>query len=112
MRLLNLKAAATLVAIAGIALFAFASTEIQAQAIRVDPAATQILKRMTDYLGSLQQFSVHTQNTVEDELDSGHRIDNDVSAKVIISRPNKLRAERKGDLIDQVFSYDGKTLMR
>jgi hypothetical protein len=29
---------------------------------------------------------------------------------VIISRPNKLRAERKGELVDQIFSYDGKTL--
>jgi hypothetical protein len=33
-----------------------------------------------------------------------------VSANVIISRPNKLRAERRGDLIDQFFYYDGKTL--
>ena len=29
---------------------------------------------------------------------------------MIVSRPNKLRAERKGDLIDQIFYYDGKTL--
>ena len=65
---------------------------------------------MTEYLGSLRQFSVHTQNTIEDELDSGHRIDYDISAKVIISRPNKLQAERRGDLTDQVFYYDGKTL--
>lgn len=42
-------------------------------------------------------------------LDSG-QIDVDVSANVIVSRPNKLRAERKGDLISQVFYYDGKTL--
>jgi len=76
----------------------------------VDPAATQILKRMTDYLDSLKQFSVHTQNTVEDLLDSGQRIDTDVSANVTVSRPNKLRAERQGELIDQAFYYDGKTL--
>ena len=65
---------------------------------------------MTDYLGSLQQFSVHTQNTLEDVLESGHRIDIDVSASVIISRPNKLRAERRGELVDQIFYYDGRTL--
>ena len=29
---------------------------------------------------------------------------------MIVSRPNKLHAERKGDLIDQTFYYDGKTL--
>ena len=65
---------------------------------------------MTDYLGGQQKFSVHTQNTLEDELDSGHRVDLDVSANVIVSRPNKLYAERKGDLVDQVFYYNGKTL--
>ena len=37
----------------------------------VDPAATKILQRMTDYLGSRQQFSVRTQNTLEDLLASG-----------------------------------------
>jgi hypothetical protein len=65
---------------------------------------------MTDYLGSLKQFSVRTQNTLEDVLDSGQRVDFDVSASVIISRPNKLRADRRGELIDQIFYYDGKTL--
>ena len=81
-----------------------------AQAAALDPAAKQSLQRMTDYLGSLKQFSVHTQNTLEDLLDSGQRIDNDISASVIISRPNKLHAERKGELLDQSFYYDGKTL--
>jgi hypothetical protein len=76
----------------------------------VDPAATRILQKMTDYVGSLQQFSVHTQNTLEDLLVTGQRVDVDVSADVAISRPNKLHAERKGDLVDQVFTYDGQTL--
>jgi hypothetical protein len=75
----------------------------------VDPVAVQILKHMTDYLGSLQQFTVHTQTTLEDLLESGQRVDFDISASVIISRPNKLRSERRGELIDQAFYYDGKT---
>jgi hypothetical protein len=83
---------------------------VQAKEPLIDPAATGILKRMTDYLAGLKQFSVQTQNTLEDMLDTGHRIDLDVSANVIVSRPNKLRSERKGDLVDQVFYYDGKTL--
>ena len=82
----------------------------RAEATGVDPAATQMLQRMTDYLGSLQQFSVHTENTLEDLLDSGQRLDIDVAASVTISRPNRLRAERKGDLVNQVFYYDGKSL--
>jgi hypothetical protein len=110
MRTLNFRKAAALFALGVLALLATVSTEVRAQASAVDPAATQILKRMTDYIGSLRQFSVHTQNTLEDVLDSGHRVDLDVSASVTISRPNTLRAERRGELIDQVFYYDGKTL--
>ena len=102
--------AAASFALGALALSVTVATDARAQTPAVDPAAMQILKRMTDYLGSLKQFSVHTQNTLEDVLDSGHRVDFEISANVIISRPNKLRAERKGDLIDQVFYYDGKTL--
>ena len=47
---------------------------------------------------------------MEDELVSGHRVDFDISAEVVVQRPNRLRAERKGDILDQVFYYDGKTL--
>jgi hypothetical protein len=110
MSILNFKKAAALFAVGLFTLSATVSTEVRAQTPTVDPSAMQILQRMTDYLGRLQQFSVHTQTTLEDVLDSGHRVDFDISAKVIISRPNRLRAERRGDLIDQIFYYDGKTL--
>jgi hypothetical protein len=110
MNSLKFRTIVTLLALVMFAVSAFVSTEARAQAAAVDPAATEILKRMTDYLGSLKQFSVQTQNTLEDVLDTGHRIDLDVSASVTLSRPNKLRSERKGDLVDQVFFYDGKNL--
>ena len=110
MRKFKFRITALLFALGILALSATVSTEVRAQAPAVDPVAVQILQRMTNYLGSLQQFTVHTQNTLEDLLESGHRVDFDVSASVIVSRPNKLRAERRGDLIDQIFYYDGKTL--
>jgi hypothetical protein len=110
MKTLNFRMAALLSALGVLTLLATVNTEVRAQAPTVDPAATQILRRMTDYLGSLKQFSVHTQNDIEDLLDSGHKVDYNVSASVTLSRPNKLRAERKGDLSNQVFYYDGKTL--
>ena len=104
------RMAAALFALGALALSATLATEARAQTPAVDPAAVQILQRMADYLASLKQFSMHTQNTLEDVVNPGHRVDFDVSANVIISRPNKLRAERKGDLLDQVFYYDGQTL--
>jgi len=110
MRKFKFRITAVLFALGILALSATVSTEVRAQAPAVDPVAVQILKHMTDYLGSMKQFTVHTQNTLEDLLESGHRVDFDVSANVIVRRPNKLRAERRGELIDQFFYYDGKTL--
>ena len=110
MNIVQIKKAVPWFALVVFVLTATVSTEARAQAAAVDPAATGILKRMTDYLGSLKQFSVHTQNTLEDVLASGHRVDEEISASVIVSRPNKLRSERKGDLVNQMFFYDGKTL--
>jgi hypothetical protein len=110
MSTLKVRTLGVLVAFGALALSAIVVAEVRAQTPAVDPAATQILKRMTDYIGSLKQFSVHTRNTLEDALDAGNRIDLDVSASVLISRPNKLRAERTGDLVSQIFYYNGKTL--
>jgi len=80
------------------------------QSPAVDPEAVNLLRSMTDYLSGLKQFSVHALNLREDLSDSGHRVDFEVAAKLIVSRPNKLKAERLGHLTDQVFYYDGKTL--
>ena len=94
----------------GFVLSASVSMHAVAQEAVVDPAAAKMLKQMTDHIGSLKQFSVHSQNTLEDVLESGQRIDEDISASVTISRPNKLRGERLGGLLNQQFYYDGKNL--
>ena len=81
-----------------------------AQTPAVDPAAVQKLKRMSEYLDSLQRFSVETQSTLEDLHESGHRVDFDVAANVTVARPDRMRAMRVGGVMDQRFYYDGKTL--
>ena len=86
------------------------SADAQAQAPAVDPAALEKLKRMTDFLDGLQQFSVRTQSIIEEMHFSGHRVDYDLAASVTVKRPNKLRAVRTGELMNQRFFYDGKTL--
>jgi len=103
------KTVATILGVTAITLSTI-TTSLQAQAPMVDPAAVKILERMTDSLGGLKKFSVHTQTTYEDELDSGQRVDYDVSASVQINRPDKLHSNRTGELVSQEFYYDGKTL--
>ncbi|MBI1283455.1 MAG: DUF2092 domain-containing protein [Thiobacillus sp.] len=106
MAILNFRMAAAGFALATLML----STIIPAQAQTVDPAAVQTLQRSLDYLASLKQFSVRTQNTVEEVLDLGQKVQLDSANILMIKRPNKLLAKRHGDIIDQSFSYDGKTL--
>jgi len=110
MNVLKFRIATIYFVLGALALSAGGPAVVGAQPSAVDPSATRILKRMTDRLGGLDQFSVSTQVTIEDVTDRDHRIDLDVSASVTIDRPNRVRSERRGDPIDQTFFYDGKTL--
>jgi len=76
---------------------------------QVNPDAARILRRMTDHLAGLQQFSVRTQIVIEDVHSSGRRVDYDVSGDVTIKRPNKMRLTRSGEM-NQRFFYDGETI--
>ncbi|MGB5161575.1 MAG: DUF2092 domain-containing protein [Thermoanaerobaculia bacterium] len=82
----------------------------RAQGPEIEPEAKQILKRMTDYLGGLESFSLETDNMLEDVLVSGQKIQYDFTANVQIQRPNRVRVERTGDELQQLFVYDGATL--
>ena len=93
-----------------VATTSFNSTASQVESPVVDPAAVESLQKMTDYFANLKQFSVHTQSTLEDVLDSGERIDYDVAAKVNVRRPNRLHSERIGEGLSQAFYYDGQSL--
>ena len=94
----------TLVALAGLAL------TVQAQPAGIAPDAQRLLKASTDFLANQKQFSAETRNTLEVVLKSGQKIEFNHTARMSAQRPNKLRAERTGDLVNQVFVYDGKSL--
>ncbi len=81
-----------------------------AQSAGVDPQALAILKRMTDYLAGLKQFSVETRSSIDAVLTSGQKLQFDNGVTATVQRPNKLHARRKGDLLNQAFYYDGKSL--
>lgn len=76
----------------------------------IDPEALQVLKGMTDYIGSLQRFGMHTENTYEDVMETGQKIQFHFSSNIVAQRPDKLRAERSDGQASQLFVYDGETL--
>src|SRR5512134_284686 len=81
-----------------------------AQPAGIDTEATRLLKASTDFLARQQKFSVEARNSLEIVLTSGQKIQFNHGARQSVQRPNKLRAERTGDLVEQAFYYDGKTL--
>jgi hypothetical protein len=81
-----------------------------AQPTGIEPQAEKLLRCMSDYLASRQQFSLKAESSLEAVLTSGQKLQFDSPATLEVSRPNKLRAHRKGDLANQEFFYDGKTL--
>ena len=106
----RLKGAALTLAAAVLAAAAALPPAVFGQPAGIDPAATKLLKSATDYLAAQKQFSVEVRNTLEVVLTSGQKIEFNHTARQSVQRPNKLRAERTGDLVNQAFYYDGKSL--
>ena len=77
---------------------------------KVDPKADDLLHRMSSELAQSQGFSVDTNQVMEVVTKEGEKIQGVASSTVHVQRPNKLRAQRIGDLVDQDFYYDGKSL--
>ena len=93
-----------------IAALAMVSMATQAQSTGIAPEAKQILKASTDFLSSQQRFTADTRNTLEIVLKSGQKIEFNSTGHQSVQRPDKLRSERTGDLVEQLFVYDGKSL--
>jgi hypothetical protein len=83
---------------------------IHAQPAGIEPQAEKLLRRMSDYLASRQQFTLQAESMLEAVLTSGQKLQYDSPATLMVSRPNKLHAHRKGDIVNQEFFYDGKSL--
>lgn len=108
----KLRASSTRVGAVAVALFLAAALpqSARAQPEGVAPEASRLLKTSTDFLARQQQFSLDTESSIEVVLASGQKIQFDYTAKVSVERPNKMRAERTGALVDQIFYYDGESL--
>jgi hypothetical protein len=83
---------------------------VSAQPAGVEPRADAVLRSMTAYLSGLKKFSVTTENTLEVVTSEGQKIQFTAPATMTVARPNKLVAQRRGDIVDQVMYYDGKSL--
>ena len=76
----------------------------------ISPDADRALRRMTDYLASLQSFRVQSVAKDEVVLKSGQKIDLVSQSQTSVQRPNKLRSEHIGSKGGLAFTYDGKSM--
>jgi hypothetical protein len=76
----------------------------------IAPEADRALRKMTDYLASLQSFRVRSSAKDEVVLKSGQKIDLSSQSETVVQRPNKLRSEQVGSKGGLAFWYDGKSM--
>ncbi len=77
----------------------------------VDPRADQVIKQMSRYLDTLGQFTIHLKNTEDRLTPSGRKVQYESTVDVLVRRPDRLRADIKGDDRLQQFFYDGENLI-
>lgn len=76
----------------------------------VEPRADELLKRMGDYLGQAQFFSVSAELWQDVRLSSGQRIQSGRTVELQVRRPNHLRAEIHSPRRDRELMYDGNAI--
>jgi len=76
----------------------------------VQPKAYQILRKMSEYMDGLEQFSAQAENALDALLVSGEKLQYNNPVVFSVKRPNKMRADRKGDNFNQALYYNGSTL--
>lgn len=69
-----------------------------------------LVKSMTDYVGAQTSISFDMETDLEIVTAQGQRLSLASSGAIDLSRPDKIRAERKGGFADVEAVYDGKTL--
>ena len=88
------------------ALYAHSATAAPA----FDADSQRILKAMSEFIAGTQAFSVRTETSLEVVTMNGEKLQFLTPASASVRRPDRMLAKRDGDLVDQRFYYDGKTL--
>lgn len=74
------------------------------------PDPNKIVQRMCDYLKSLDRFSFRAEITDDQVYTGSKKLQYAFETETFVQRPDKLRVNAEGDLINKQFFLDGKTL--
>ena len=81
-----------------------------AAAPAVAEPADRLIKEMSAYLGSANEFTFHADVTFDHVLPSGQKLQFSSTEEVVMKRPDGLYVEWNGDLGARQFWYDGKSV--
>jgi hypothetical protein len=87
-----------------------ASTSDVAVKPAIDPRANELLKRMGDYLGQAQSFSVNAEVWQDVALSSGQRVQAGRTIVLQVRRPDRFHAEVRSTRRNRGLFYDGKSI--
>ena len=76
----------------------------------IDPYADQILKQMSEYLKSEEQFTYQSEVFFDVVLEGGQKIRYNAHVAVSVNRPNGFHVKFDGDLVKKRIFYDGESL--
>ena len=74
----------------------------------IGPRAELILRAMSDYMKSVEQFSFQGKISFDDTLPTGQKIQYSAEIMTAVRRPDRTYTERLGDMGNKRFWYDGK----
>ena len=81
-----------------------------AAAPAVAPQADRLIKEMSAYIGSANEFTFHADVSFDHVLPSGQKLQFAAAEEVVLKRPGGLYVEWNGDLGSRQFWYDGKSV--
>jgi hypothetical protein len=106
---MHLNTVKRLVGVTGLGLSLLIATSARAHD-QLDQTAVDRLRTSLNYLAGMEVFALEAHASLEVVLLSGQKIQFDSSNRLTVQRPNRLHAERMGDLVKQEFFYDGRRL--
>ena len=80
------------------------------QATAPEPDPLQVLQKMCDFLKSQQQFTYKAEVADDQVYTGGKKLQYGIDMETFVRRPDRIRVNAEGDLIDKQFFFDGKTI--
>ena len=75
----------------------------------IEPAALEALDKMGAYLRTLNSFEIRSDDTIDEVLESGQKLQFASTTHLRVRRPDRMWAEMASDRKTREFFYDGKT---